>query len=159
MPRVIPNQNTWLGFSTSIASATLVPTTTEIGASINLTKFLMGMNASSTGNVIPTPAFDSLFETSIIGTSQSSFTADFYRDSTADTAWTTLPRGTKGFFILSRFGGTGTNQAPAVGNVTEVWPVTVSSRTGANLANNAVQTMAIVCAVPQEPNEAATITV
>lgn len=158
MGRVIPNEQTWVGFATTIASATLVPTAAEITAAINLTPLLMGINASSTGNTVPTPSFDTLFETTIIGTSQATFSADFYRDDLADTAWDTLPRTTAGFFIISRFGGAGTDHKPIAADVVEVWPVTVVSRTAANMANNTVQTFTVTCSVNIEPNEAAIVT-
>jgi len=157
MARVIPNEQTWVGFATAIVATDLVPTEAEVAGATNLTPFLMSINASSQGNTVPTPSFDSLFETSIVGTSQATFTADFYRDDTTDTAWTTLPRGTEGFFIISRFGGTGADQIPEAGDVVEVWPVNVVSRVAANMANNTVQTFTINCSVNIVPNEAATV--
>lgn len=161
MSRVIPNDNTWVGFATTIAATTLIPTATEISGGTNLTPYLMGINASSQGNTVPTPSFDTLFETTIVGTSQATFTADFYRDDTTDTAWTTLPRGTKGYMIISRFGGTDVApnaNRPKAGDKVEVWPVQVLSRTAANMANNTVQTFTVTCAVNIEPNESATVT-
>lgn len=158
MGRLIPNENTWVGFAATIASAALEPTETEVAGATDLTPLLMSLNASSQGNVVPTPSFDTLFETSIIGTSQATFTADFYRDDAADTAWTTLTRGTFGYFIVSRFGGSGTDQIPEAGDVVEVWPVTIVSRTAANMQNNTVMSFTVNCAVNIEPNEAATVT-
>lgn len=159
MARIIPNSNTWVGFSTTMATQTggaQAPSAgTDIAGSVNLTGLLISINASSQGNVVPTPALDTLFETSIIGTSQASFSADFYRDSSADTAWTTLPRKTSGWFIISRFGTNGA--APIATNKVEVWPVQVVSRTSANVANNTVQTFTVTCSVPVEPNENATV--
>lgn len=158
MGKLIPNQKTWVGFSATLAATTtLVPSAAECAAASNLTSLLMGLNASSQGNVVPTPTFDTLFETSIVGTSTATFTADFYRDSTNDTAWTTLVRGTTGYFLISRFGGTGTGNMPVAGNKVECWPVTVVSRTMANMQNNTVETFTVTCAVPQEPNENATV--
>jgi len=138
-------------------ATTLAPTTTDINSAVELTPFLMSLTASSTGNVVPTPNLDTLFETSIVGTSQASFTADFYRDDENDVAWNTLPRGTRGYFLISRFGGHGTNQKPIVNDYLEVWPVDVVSRTATNMANNTVQTMSIVCSVNVEPNENALV--
>jgi hypothetical protein len=158
MARIIPNENTWVGFATTVASATLVPSVAEITGATPLTGLLMSLNASSRGNQVPTPSFDSLFETSIAGTSAATFDADFYRDDTTDTAWTTLARGTTGFFIISRFGGSGTNNEPQAGDVVEVWPVEVISRTMANMSNNTVLSFTVSCAVNVEPNESATIT-
>jgi hypothetical protein len=158
MGRIIPNEQTWVGFATAIVSTTLAPTAAEVTAAEDLTPFLMSLNASAQGNVVPTPSFDSLFETSIVGTSQATFTADFYRDDTADDAWEALPRGTKGFFIISRFGGSGTDQKPIAADVVEVWPVEVVSRVAANMANNTVQSFTITCAVNIVPAEAIAVT-
>jgi hypothetical protein len=153
MGRVIPNEQTWVGFATVVASATLAPTAAEVTAAVDLTPFLMSLNASAQGNQVPTPSFDSLFETSIVGTSQATFTADFYRDDANDDAWTAFPRGTKGFMIISRFGGSGVDQKPVAADLVECWPVEVVSRTAANMQNNAVQTFSITCAVNIAPAE------
>lgn len=159
MARLIPNENTWVGFKSSLANGatTLVPTAAECTAATNLTHLLISLNAASQGNTVPTPSFDTLFETNVSGTTQASFTADFYRDDSADTAWTTLPRGTGGFFIISRYGGAGTNNKPIAADIVEVWPIKVTSRTMQNMANNTVMTFAVTCSVPKEPNEAATV--
>jgi hypothetical protein len=156
MGRIIPNEQTWVGFATSVAVLT-APTEAEINAAIDITPLLMSLNASAQGNQVPTPSFDSLFETSIVGTSQATFTADFYRDDVADDAWNLFPRGTKGFFIISRFGGTGTDQIPRNGDKCEVWPVEVVSRVAANMQNNSVQTFTINCAVNIVPAETAIV--
>jgi hypothetical protein len=158
MTRVIPNENTYVAFLTSVADAALNPTAAEITAGVNLTPLLMGLNAASQGNTVPTPSFDTLFETTIIGTSQASFSADFYRDDVSDLAWNTLPRGTAGFFVVSRFGGAGALNKPIAADVVEVWPVEIVSRTAANMANNSVQTFTVTAAVNIEPNEAAVVT-
>jgi hypothetical protein len=129
------------------------PTEAEIENCIDFTPFLMSLNASAQGNQVPTPSFDSLFETSIVGTSQASFSGDFYRDKVADTAWETLIRGTQGYFIISRFGGSGVDQIPRNGDSVEVWPIEVISRTAANMQNNAVQTFTVTCAVNVVPQE------
>lgn len=157
MSRVIPNENTWVGFASAIVASDLEPTAAEVAAAVDLTGLLMGLNASSQGNVVPTPSFDTLFETSIIGTSQATFSADFYRDDDDDLAWDTLPRETVGFFIVSRFGGSGTDQLPIAADVVEVWPVNVVSRTAANMANNTVQSFTVTCSINIEPNEAAVV--
>lgn len=159
MARIIPNEQTWVGFSATYASIDdyTAPTAAEIAAATDLTPFLMSLNASSQGNTVPTPSFDSLFETSIIGTSQATFAADFYRDDTSDDAWTALARGTEGYFIISRFGGSGTDQLPIAADKVEVWPVNVVSRTAANMQNNTVQSFSIQCSVNLVPAESATV--
>ena len=157
MARIIPNESSWVGFATTVAATTLVPTAAEVAGATELTGFLISINASSQGNTVPTPSLDTLFETTVPGTSQATFTADFYRDNAADTAWDALPRGTAGFFIISRFGGTGTDNLPEAADEVEVWPVTVTSRTNSNMTSNQVLTFTLTCSVNIEPNEAATV--
>ena len=160
MARIIPNDASYIAFANSagIASASLIPTAAEVTAAVNLTTFIMSLTATTQGNVLPTPSFDTLFETSTVGTSSSSFTVDCYRDDTADTAWTTLPRKTKGFFIVSRFGGLGALHKPITGDTCEVWPVIVTSRSMAGMSNNTIQSFTVTCAIYKEPNEAAVVT-
>jgi hypothetical protein len=158
MARLIPNENTWVGFAaqgsiTNIAA----PTASQVAAATDLTGFVISLNASSRGNTVPTPSFDSLFETSTAGTSAATFDADFYRDDENDDAWELLPRGTRGFFIISRFGGAGTDNLPVATDEVEVWPVMVTSRTMANMSNNTVQTFTVSCAVTVEPDEDAVV--
>ncbi len=158
MARIIPNENTWIGFAANGSISNIsAPTAAEITAAVDLTPFVISLNASSRGNTVPTPSFDTLFETTTTGTSAATFDADFYRDDEDDDAWELLPRGTRGFFIISRFGGSGADQKPIAGDVVEVWPVSVTSRTMANMSNNTVQTFTASCAVNIEPAEDATV--
>lgn len=124
----------------------------DVENAIDLTDLCMSFNASSQGNAVPTPSFARLFETSILGTSQATFTADFYRDDEDDLAWDTLPRATRGFFLVTRYGG-----AINEGDTIEVWPVTVLSQAMANMANNTVVSFTLTCAVPKEPDEHAVV--
>lgn len=152
MARIIPNEETFICFATTIADITS-PTAAEVAGGVDVTGSCISLNASSQGNTVPTPAFDSLFETSTAGTSTATFTADFYRDDEDDTAWTTLPRATRGYFVISRFGGKGDGNMPIAADKCEVWPVMVTSRTMANMSSNTVQTFTATCAVIQEPSE------
>lgn len=158
MARIIPNENTWVGFAAAGAITNIsAPTVANINAAVDVTPFVISLNASSQGNTVPTPSFDSLFETSTAGTSAATFSADFYRDDEDDDAWTTFPRGTRGYFIISRFGGGGTGNKPIAADVVEVWPVMVTSRTMANMSSNTVQTFTTTCAVIEEPDEDAVV--
>lgn len=158
MTKIIPNQHTWVGFSTAIANIA-TPTTTEIAAATNITPLLIAVNASSTGNTVPTPTLDTLFDASIGGTSTATFTMDLYRDDVPanDIAWPLFPRGAKGFIIISRFGGTGTGRRPATTQVCEVWPIQVTSRSMSQMASNTAEIFTVSAAVPSEPNEAAVV--
>lgn len=157
MARLIPNENTQVHFVATIADSDLEPTVAEITGGTDLTGFITTLDASSTGNEVPTPTFASLFETSISGTVSASFSAEFYRDDTTDTAWDTLPRGTNGYFVIARFGYSGTAGAPAAGDEVEVWPIRITSRSAMSLTNNEVQRFGIQAGVPNVPNEAAQV--
>jgi|SRR5262245_19365146 len=158
MARIIPNENTWIGFAPDAGVGDIdAPTAAEVAAAVDLTHWCISLNASSRGNTVPTPSFDSLFETSTAGTSAATFDADFYRDDEDDTAWDTLPRGQRGFFIISRFGGTGTDNLPIATDSVEVWPVMITSRTMANMSSNTVLTFTASCSVNIEPSEDATV--
>ena len=184
MARIIPNNNTWIGFipvssfgsaianypttwNSSLAQPNI--TTAEIATAYDITPFVISLTAQSTGNTVPTPTLDSLFEGNIAGTVNASFTMDLYRDdasytdsntsvSATDFAWTKLPRAQKGYIIVSRYGGTGTNQIPQASQTVEIWPVVVTARTAGAVTSNTVQTFTITAAVPFEPAEAATVT-
>ena len=158
MARLIPNENTWIGFAAANAITDIeAPTASQVAAAVDLTGFTISLNASSRGNTVPTPAFDTLFETSTAGTSAATFDADFYRDDEDDTAWETLPRGTRGFFLISRFGGSGTDNLPIANDAIEVWPVMITSRTMANMSSNTVLTFTVSCSVNIEPAEDAEV--
>jgi len=157
MARIIPNENTWIGFSIATIPDISKPTTSQIAAAIDLTGHCISLNASARGNTVPTPSFDSLFETSTAGTSAATFDADFYRDDEDDLAWETLPRGTRGTFFIARFGGSGANNLPVSGDELEVWTVMITSRTMANMSSNTVLTFTASCSVNVEPAEDAVV--
>lgn len=123
MARIIPNENSYIVFCTAVANYNTGPTQAEVQAGVNLTPYIISINASTRGNIVQTPDFSTRFETNIPGTVTSTFESDMYRDDSADTAWLTLPRATSGYFVISRFGGKGgpgtvlaTPAAPTVGN-------------------------------------------
>jgi len=157
--RVIPNDDSWIAFSTTRPADPANPTEAELQAATVLTGFIISLTAQSQGNTVPTPNIESLFETSVPGTSQASFQADMYRDDAADTAWDLLTRGVIGYFFISRFGGTGVDHMPKAGEKIEVWPVRITSRTASAMASNTAQTFTCMSAVPEEPWENAAVKV
>lgn len=158
MARIIPNENTWIGFAADGTITNInAPTAAQVAGAVDLTPYCISLNASARGNTVPTPSFDSLFETSTAGTSAATFDADFYRDDEDDLAWETLARATRGFFIISRFGGAGTDNLPVATDKVEVWPVMITSRTMANMSSNTVLTFTASCSVNIEPDEDATV--
>lgn len=166
MARIVPNDKTWIGFLpfASLTGTKSAPNLQDILNATDLTSFVISITAQSQGNTVPTPTLDSTFETNVQGTVSASFSADFYRDDTepSDTApykhpWNLLPRSAKGYFFISRFGGTGTNAAPAAGQAVEVWPVIITSRSASSLASNTAQTFTVTAAVFDEPGDPATV--
>lgn len=156
MSTLIPNENCWIGFGAAMpASATLVPTATELSAATDVTDFVISITASSTGGTVPIPSLKSQFEKSIPGTVTATFTSEMYRDSVKanDLAWNALVRGTTGCFYIARFKA----GKPILADTVEVWPVKVSSRTASAMSSNTAQTFSLTCSVPQVPNEAAVI--
>jgi hypothetical protein len=147
------------GFKQGVANIAAPSLASEIAVAVDLTGFVISITANTTGNTVPTPTLKTKFETSIQGTVGATFSADFYRDDQNDLAWVTLPRGTKGYFIISRFGGSSTTVAGyvAVGDVVEVWPVVVVARSASNLASNTAEVFTLQASVPVQPNESAVV--
>ena len=158
MAKIVPNENSWIGFATNQPSDLQAPTAAEVAAATDLTGFTVSINASAQGNTVPTPALDSLFETSVPGTSAATFQADFYRDDADDAAWDLLIRGVTGVFYISRFGGSNPGDfMPVAADKVEAWPVQITSRAAGPLSSNTVQTFTVTAAVNIEPAENATV--
>lgn len=165
MSQFIPNENTFLGFLAASAGKPYgfgnvsAPTAAEVTATKDYTDFLVTLNASMTGGTVPVPRLKTKFETTTDGTVTGTFTADFYRDNLNDAAWKDLPRGTKGGFLLKRFGGTGTGGRPATGQDCEIWPVSVTSRAASPLVSGQAQAFTLTCSLPFEADEDAVVVV
>lgn len=168
MTFVVPNEECYIGFHPDTLPADLcAPTLAEVGAAIDLTCFVQQLNANAQGNTVPTPVLCSLFERQVPGTSNATFTAEFYRDkdlvtapgSITDLAWDTLYRKRTGAFIIGRFGITYTNGAPvpAQGDEVEVWPVEITSRSAGPMTSGTPMMFSITAAVNIEPCESAVI--
>lgn len=78
-----------------------------------------------------------------------------YRDDVTDTAWTTLTENLAGFIVVRRFGGS--TVAAAAGHKVEVYPVEVSSRAPADIAENENQRFDATLAVTGAADMNATV--
>lgn len=149
-----PNENSYICFIPTLTGTPSGPKVADITSAVNLTPLVSGLTASTTGSALPTPTFDTKFNTSIGGNVDATFSMDGYRDTVVldDLMWTTFPRGTTGFVIVSR-------AVPVViaGTVVEVWPIEVLSRSVPNMTSNTVVTTTVTCAIPSEPDENATV--
>lgn len=149
---------------TTLSSIT-APTVAQISAGVNLTQWLRqdGLKRSSSTNTVDTADASNLFNTTDIGTEDGSFSATFYRDtvSGSDTAWSTLPKGTRGFWVVAPFGfsgaGTGTNKAPLAGDRCEVWPAAISSRSPDDEGKDKAETFTSNSAVTSPPELSAVV--
>lgn len=168
MARVIPNEESWIGFLPDALPDNLcAPTVAEIGACIDLTCLVSSLNASAQGNTVPAPSLCSLFETSVPGTSAATFQGEFYRDNEEaagvpiDLAWNTLKRKASGSFIIVRFScpidATSGDPKPAVGTLCEVWPVEITSRAAGPMTSGTPLAFTSTAAVNVEPCEDAVV--
>lgn len=152
----IPNQWCWFGFIPGTAAWENMEEVTmdEVTEAIELTSFMVSLNASSQGNTVPNPALDSLWEGTIRGTSQGQYSMDMKRKDVKedDIAWNTFPRGTVGTMLICRY-GVPKGEKPKVGSDIEKWPIDVSSRTASAVTSNTLQTFTVTAGVPFEPNE------
>ncbi len=133
MSRLVPDGNQKIHAVNSIAN-TSAPTLIEINAGTELTSFVTpaGFDTPSEGTDADISNISSARDFSIPATIGGDLQGEFYRDDgtggTTDDAWNALPRLQITNIVISRFGGAGTNNAIAVADTVEVWPVRVSQR-------------------------------
>lgn len=160
MARLIPDGTSKVTWAPTVASKA-APTTSEVITSgIDLTPFITGagIDTPEEGEVVDASDLSSAFNKNVPGVYGGSASGEFFRDDASDTAWTTLARGTSGNLVISRFGGSGTDNAIASGDSVEVWPVRVSSRSNTRLARNDVLRFVVSFATTDEPALIATVT-
>lgn len=137
------------------------PTLTEVEAGTDLTGFLISLETPLEGAITDAPAANTKFNETVQGTfGGQAISGEFYRDKASgdgsagtDTAWDTLPRGTGGYLVVARFGGSGTDGALAVGDTVDVWPLEVATRENLAYARNETARFRCQAGVPDEPNE------
>ncbi|HXH57724.1 hypothetical protein [Iamia sp.] len=127
------------------------PSAAAVTAGVDLTPFLTrdGLTTPNSGSTLDVSDASSRQNKTAAGT----FGGDpielkLNRDDTPanDTAWVTLPRGTAGYIVVRRFGGSAV--AATAAQKVEVWPVEVISRENAPIAENAKQMFTARCAIP-----------
>jgi len=154
MARLIPNGNTKIYYldTATLGVPASVSATDLASTGIDVTPYVMSLQASVAAQALPIPAMDSRFEPAIRGVEQGTFQIDLYRDDLteggSDTAWNTLSRGNTGIFVISRTTNTISN-----GDYVEVWPVLVLSRSMANMSSNGLLTFTVQAALTGAPNE------
>lgn len=139
---------------------TAAPTVAELAAGTDLTPFLTpaGINLPDEGTEADSSDLSSERDKSVPSTIGGNPEAEFWRDDTTDTAWTTLARGTSGYLLVAIFGGTGTDAALIATDTCDVWTVRVSSRNRVRPARGETQRFQSVFANAADPAEDSTVT-
>lgn len=132
------------------------PTEAEITAGTDLTTFITkdGVNPGTTNNRIDTAGIDSAFDSQIHGSWGAEFQLTCMRDDTADTAWTTLQRGTQGYLLVGYDSAAGVS----AGDTVQVWPVEFGTPLMQPSAANTVQMFVADVAIAEPPTLEATVT-
>ncbi len=154
MARVIGAGVLELFYVATVANAS-APTSTELNAGTDLTGFLTdgGISTPFDGSIVDAADMSSKFNKTAPGTyGGQPLTLELYRDDSADTAWSTLTRGTSGYIAIARF-GLATKGTWAVGDKVDLWPITVITRNPADVVRNEMQRFSVECAVTAVPLE------
>ena len=138
MSRITPDGNTKIHIVDSIATQS-APTLVEVDAGTEITGFLTstGLDTPEEGTDADISSIASARDLSIPATIGGDLSGEFTRDDgtggTTDEAWDAMPRLLITHLVIARFGGSGADNAIAVSDTVEVWPVRISGR-----SNNAI---------------------
>lgn len=153
MPRLIHDGEVRVTFAPTIADPN-APTVAEVetGATV-MTPFIQTLDTPLDGDTVDASDLSSAYNVTAPGTfGGNPVTGTFHKDSVPanDTAYTTLPRLTTGFFVIRRFGGSGV--AIAISDPVEVWPINVITRNPSAMNRNTLQTFTLEAAVSSPPS-------
>ncbi len=162
MARLTPDTYTKVHIVNAISSES-APTIGEITAGTEVTPFLTpaGLDTPEEGTTADTSSIASARDTSVPATVGGEVSGEFYRDdgtgSTSDDAWDAMARLQATHIVISRFGGSGSNNAIIATDVVEVWPVKVSSRSNARITRGEALRFVAQFAIEGEPTLTATV--
>ena len=131
------------------------PTAAELNAGTFLTDFLTdgGLATPLDGSIVDAADMGAAFNKTASGTfGGQPLTLELFRDDSADTAWTTLARGTTGFIVIARF-GLATPGTYAIADVVDIWTIDVVTRNPVDVARNEMQRFTAEMAVTAAPTE------
>lgn len=162
MSRITPEGNTKIHIVDAIASQS-APTLVEIDAGTEVTPFLTptGLDTPEDSSDADSSSIASPRDFTIPATFGGDITGEFYRDdgtgATTDEAWDAMPRLKISNLVVARFGGTGTDNAIAVADVVEVWPIRVSQRSNSRITRGEALRFTSKFALSGDPDLAATV--
>jgi len=163
--RLTPDGVIQVHFVPTIAD-TSAPTLAEIAAGTNLTSFLTraGIDTPDEGQEADSSDLGSERDKTVPSTISGSPQGEFWRQGDPDgggpendSAWTALARGTIGYIVIARFGGSGTAYAIAATDTVEVWPVRVSNRNNQRVAGGETMRFQANFSLSDDPVYAATV--
>lgn len=149
MPRVISNGEVRIVWATTVADPS-APSAAEITAGTNITPFISSLDTPLDGNAPDASDLSSAFNKTVAGKFGGNVSAQMYRDDTADTAFALFPRGTTGYLIIRRFGGS--DAAIVAADDVDVWFCRVITRSDVALDDESVQAFTVDMAALDEPN-------
>lgn len=155
MPRAIHDGEIAVWFVATIVDVD-EPSPTEVNGGVNITEFLRSIDTPLEGNAVNASDLSSAFNKTAAGKFGGNITCEMYRDDTTDTAWTTFPRNTTGYFVIRRFGGSA--EVAANGEDVEVYFVRVITRSPNTADEESMQMFTVDCAVLDEPELEAVVT-
>lgn len=147
MARVVFEEQYKIHFLPAVASIA-APTQAEITAGTDLTAFVPkdGVQIGTSNQRVKTDDISTTFDSEIMGSWGSNLAIKFFKDDAADTAWTTLPRGTTGFIVIAPYGST------AATEVGFVFPIECGQRELPTSAANERQSFTVPMAVTDTPD-------
>lgn len=154
MPRVISNGEVQIHWVPTISDPT-APTVAEIGAGTDITGFISSLDTPLDGNAPDASDLSSAFNKTVAGKFGGNVSSQMYRDDTTDTAFALFPRGTTGYIVIRRFGGS--SVAIAMGDDVDVWNLRVITRSDVALDDESVQAFMVDFAALDEPDIGATV--
>lgn len=154
MAKFIAAENAEVWWVPAVATVAAM-TVTEGDAGTRLTDFISGgFQADFSSNLVDTGTLLSGFNSQAAGTfggGTNTVTGLLY-DDTTNTAWTTLPRGTAGFFVVSLQGTANQSGASwATGNEYDLFAAEVVSRTYPDLTRDTLVTFDVEYAITSAP--------
>ena len=162
MARITPDEYTKIHIVDSI-STTSAPTIGEINAGTEVTGFLTpaGLDTPEEGTDADISSIASATDLSVPATIGGDVSGEFYRDdgtgSTTDEAWDAMARLQVTHIVISRFGGSGTDNAIIAADVVEVWQVRVSQRSNARITRGEALRFVATFAKSAQPELTATV--
>lgn len=133
------------------------PTLVEINAGTDITEFLQSLDTPLEGEAVSSMDLSSAYRKTVAGPFGGDISTVMYRedDVADDIAYPLFLRNTTGYFVIRRFGGS--TVAFADGDIVEVWPVRVITRSSAAAESAVVQSFTANFAGLDDPVEDAEI--